>query len=319
MRVVSSACACRSFLLLSPLYCSSLRWGTRSARVLAFLAEGQLAATEAKQIRLWDPATGQPVRTLFSRENQSWVITTFLASADRRTLVIGSTELQMHGSRLQVVEVASGRVWADFRAEQGVLACLALSPDGRKVASAGTDSPILVWNLAGDGHDGPPTQLLSLVEVAARWRDLDTDDARLASRAIFRLAAAPGDAVPSIRARLGPVLEGSTSDEVTGWVSKLDAPEYATREAASRQLHALGSQAVGPLRKALEGGPSPELRQRAESLLATIQSGRPPRTFRELRALAVLEAAKTPEAVAVLQALAKGPSTALVTSLQRLL
>lgn len=89
---------------------------------------------------------------------------------------------------------------------------------------------------------------------------------------------------------------------------------FDARRKATAELERLGELAARHLRKALEGSPPLELKQRVERLLekATVQKpqGDP---LRELRAVEVLELAATPEAKSALDTLAKGAAGARLT------
>jgi hypothetical protein len=89
-------------------------------------------------------------------------------------------------------------------------------------------------------------------------------------------------------------------------------------------LERLGELAEAPLRKALQGRPSPEVRRRVETLLAKLEGPvTAPERLREARAVAVLEHIATPEAVHALERLSRGAPEARLTreaeaALQRL-
>jgi hypothetical protein len=79
------------------------------------------------------------------------------------------------------------------------------------------------------------------------------------------------------------------------------------RERAQCELRALGGAARPALRELLAGKPSAEARRRAEQALAELErTGLPPHQVRQRRAVEALEAAGTPAARRVLQALAGG-------------
>ena len=85
----------------------------------------------------------------------------------------------------------------------------------------------------------------------------------------------------------------------------LDAPAFADREAAAKELRTLGELAVPDLTRVLETTDSAEVRQRIEGLLAAV--GKPTaETARHVRAVEVLEWVGTADAKALLKALAAG-------------
>jgi hypothetical protein len=93
-------------------------------------------------------------------------------------------------------------------------------------------------------------------------------------------------------------------------VARLGSDEFRTREEATGELRRLGEVAAPALREALRRRPSPEVRRRAERLLARVAAD-DRRT--SARALEVLEQAGTPEARRLLEALANGEPEARQT------
>lgn len=63
--------------------------------------------------------------------------------------------------------------------------------------------------------------------------------------------AAPGG-LPAARAQEAAVV--ATADQIAGWIEQLGAPQYARREAASKNLLAAGQPAIGPLAAAIRAG-----------------------------------------------------------------
>jgi hypothetical protein len=97
-------------------------------------------------------------------------------------------------------------------------------------------------------------------------------------------------------------------------VADLDADTFAVREAATRELAALGDVAAPALRAALASGPSAEMRVRAERLLRQLEAPVPSAArLRGARGVAVLEHAGTAEARRLLESLAKGTPEAPLT------
>jgi hypothetical protein len=92
-------------------------------------------------------------------------------------------------------------------------------------------------------------------------------------------------------------------------MADLDSDQFAVRRKATEALEKMGPAADSALRKALAGNPTQEMHRRLEWLLeraAVI----PPEELRQLRAIQVLEYAGTPEAIRLLERLAKGPEHA---------
>src|SRR5262249_604692 len=131
-----------------------------------------------------------------------------------------------------------------------------------------------------------------------------------AYRAIRVLAAAPEPTVSLLQKQLQPAAAPDPK-QLARLIGALDADEFAVREKAMRTLENLGTSARPALRKALDGKPSAEARQRVERLLE-----RPDTlalTAGELgtwRGIEVLEHIGTPEARRVLEKLAAGDAGA---------
>jgi hypothetical protein len=92
----------------------------------------------------------------------------------------------------------------------------------------------------------------------------------------------------------------------------LDHKLFAERQKASDELEKLGEAVEPALKKALEGKPALEVRQRIDSLLEKLKGSQAERR-REVRAVDVLELVRTPEARQRLIELAKGRNEAGLT------
>ena len=102
-------------------------------------------------------------------------------------------------------------------------------------------------------------------------------------------------------------MTGPSDKQAADLIAKLDAPAFATREVAQKELGAFGDAAVPALRAALKGKPSGEQVARLERLLTAATHPVPPaELLHQLRAIAVLEQAGTAEARAILKELAGG-------------
>jgi hypothetical protein len=151
-------------------------------------------------------------------------------------------------------------------------------------------------------------------DVEALWNDLAGDDAAKAYRAIGRLAAAPGQALPLLRARLKPVAapDGKRLDRL---LSDLENDDFARRQRAEEELARLGPLAGPALKERLAAHPALDTRRRIEHLLERLTPGQAPaaETLRALRAIEVLERMPAAEGKPILEALAAGAPEALLT------
>jgi HEAT repeat protein len=159
------------------------------------------------------------------------------------------------------------------------------------------------------------------MDLKARWSDLGGGDSTRAWQAIWDLALAGQSAAPYLGERLRPV-PAADAGNIAQWINDLDADDFATRRAASRELERLGELAVPALRKALEGTPSPELRRQATRLVENL-AGLSGERLRQIRAIEALEYMGTPEARQIIEKLAEGAPEARLTheakaALQRL-
>jgi hypothetical protein len=120
------------------------------------------------------------------------------------------------------------------------------------------------------------------------------------------LAGAPDDAVALLGERLKP-LPVPTAADLDRIVRQLDAGAFADREAATAELDGFGPHAAAGVRERLKAATSPEVKQRLGAYLARHAGDGPsPAVLRLGRAVAVLEAVRTPAANALLATLAAG-------------
>lgn len=239
-------------------------------------------------------------------------------SPDGRLLAIaGSTEFTLWN-------VATGKLLARGDGHHGAIMALAFSPDGKSLVSTAADTTAVVWDVQELLEQGRRQRIEpSAQRLQQLWADLARQNAQLADRASWALAAAPARSVPFLKARLRPV-PAIDAAAIQKLVADLNSGRYAVRQKAMHHLEALGEIAEATLRKALEQGPSLELRRRVEPLLAKIEAPiSAPEQLRALRAVEALERAGTKEARAVLAELAGGAPQARLThqardALQRL-
>jgi hypothetical protein len=275
---------------------------------VAFSPDGRLLATAANELvlRLWDAATGKEARQLPGHGNG---VHALAFSADGRTLAAAG-----FGPVTRLWEVATGRIRHQVEGHRGLVSALAFTPDGRTLLSGGADTTVLLWDLTGRQSNGRlQTADVTDPDLEALWSDLAGEDAAKAYRAAWRLVASPKQALPLLRGALRPVpvVEG---ERLRRLVAELDDDDFQVRERASRALEEAGDQAEAELRKALEGNPTAEVRQRVGNLLERLSpQAEVPERLRQARALEVLEGTATPEARALLEALAKGAPSARLT------
>jgi RNA polymerase sigma factor (sigma-70 family) len=269
----------------------------------ALSPDGRLGAFNRQNeslLAIYDLATGKLVRRVDAIADIRWPA---VFSPDSRSLACG-------GGTIHLLEVATGRERQSLPGHPDNVFALAFSADGKTLVSGGQDTTALVWDLTGNHTSAkmPLAKRLADVELAACWADLAGEDAALGYQATRRLAAAPGTAVPFLRAQLAPV-PAVDEKRLAHLIADLDRDEFRVRQAATKELEDIGDGASGALQKALASKQSLELVRRVQGLLDKIAKdwqSPGPKNLRVLRALETLELAGTPEAREVLERLAAG-------------
>lgn len=170
-----------------------------------------------------------------------------------------------------------------------------------------------------------PGQKKAAVPLTARqlesaWADFGlSDDAGTAKalESIEAMTATPGLAVPFLKERLKPV-PAPDGKRIQQLIADLDGKDFKTRDKAAKELEALGPLAAPALEKLLQEKLPLDLQRRVEGLLErgenrllTIDE------LRTIRGIEVLRGIGNPEAVVVLEALAKGADGAVITAQAR--
>ncbi len=197
------------------------------------------------------------------------------------------------------IESPGRAVWVDVRG-------VAVSPDGRALASGSLNGTTMVWDVAGPAGSLPPA------DPGVLWEQLADGDVGVAFRAVWRLADDPDQSLPLLRRHLQPAMPLPAA-RLAGWIRDLDDNDFAVREQASRELEKASDLAEAALRKATEETPSLEVRRRAGRLLKPLEAGPSRETVRVIRAIEVLQHAGTAEARELLESLARGMPEAPIT------
>jgi WD40 repeat protein len=269
---------------------------------------------------LWQVPTDDMMRVISSQ-----------FSHDDRLLAAASKD----GS-ISLWEVASGRCVLDVRPDlrenpQWPLHAerLALSPDGKLLASRLRDGTFFIWDFSPENWKTPTE--LSAVDLREAWESLASIDARDAYRTVWDLSACPNQAVPMLAERLKPVpvkenMPVAKPEQLRKLIGQLDDESFDVREAASAQLSHFGRQALEVLREALTESPSAEVNDRVRALLDPLEPVlvNDYEAQRLVRAVWVLERIGNPQAKELLTKLSEGSEESLLTreakaSLQRLL
>jgi WD40 repeat protein len=107
---------------------------------VAFAPDGKTVASVGSDgIRLWEAATGQPVRLLGEQAVGAYTVA---FSSDGATLATG-----WYDKAVRLWDVATGKELRKHDGHQGGLHAVCLSRDGQTLAAAGNDGAICLWDL----------------------------------------------------------------------------------------------------------------------------------------------------------------------------
>ncbi len=262
-------------------------------------------------IQVWDMQAGKQVSRLKRRGGAIAV------SADGRVLVSArGTEEHLHGglrgNLLGPMDQGTGiRLWETTKARRILrfasekVITLAFSPDGTTLASGDEAGWVALWDTSARvrgaftrANEPTPDQL------ERWWSDLGAGDVK-GGNAVDGLVAAGDTAVALLKEKLKPIPANDVK-RIRELIHQLDNKQFATREAATKELANLGVRARPSLEQALKEKPSPERRRRIEELLRVIPtlSRASPDVVRVFRAIQVLEEIGSREARELIEELA---------------
>lgn len=167
--------------------------------------------------------------------------------------------------RIYLWDLNTGRELAPVVGHNHHITGVCFGPNARMLVTASKDTTVLVWDLSDRllARASPPA---SPAEVESAWEALAAD-AGAAHAAQVKLLAAGDAAVGELRRRVPPA-KAVDSGAIYRAISRLDAPRYADRERATRELQRWDQQAEPILRAARDAARAGEVRRRLDALLA---------------------------------------------------
>lgn len=278
-------------------------WKERTARSfrggIAFSPDGKLLAyTSLMRLSVHDAATGKVVAQ-FQREWDDGPYTSLAFSPDGRFVAAGT---QGAGGGAVVWELLTRQRAGRFPAGSTVTS-VGFLDGGRTLVTAGSDDNVRAWDRGGRRGKAAPTA----DELAAAWHRLGEVAPEMAYPATIAFAAGGEAAVALVQGKLDG--EKKVAESISRWVAELGAKDFEVREAATKELIAIGGPALVALEKAEKSPQSAEWTKRAQAVRGRVQMaaealpdpalvGVP---LRWLRAVAALEAMHDPGATAALE------------------
>jgi WD40 repeat protein len=275
------------------------RGGTLAA---VFSPDGRtlVSAGRDRMVRFWEVQTRRERRTPAGHD--AWVCAVAF-SPDGKLLATATVQGDIH-----VWSARTGRLMRDFERHRGQVTGLAFL-DGKTLVSAGRDTTVLVWDVAGVAQGRVQVIELSEQQREGLWLQLAGEPAE-ASLAMQKVARDPARTVAFLRGRLLPV----DGKKIAKLLEGLDSDDFKTRAAAFKGLEILGGFAEASLRQALEKKPNLEKHRRLEELLRKVTNDRVSgEHLRALRCVEVLEMIDTADGRKLLQVLAAGAPEAELT------
>jgi WD40 repeat protein len=254
---------------------------------------------------LWEVATGRK-RCAFPAG-----ATVVAVAPDGRTLALA------RGPAAQLVDLRTGKEVARLEGHQEAVLALSFGPRGQTLVTGSGDTTAMIWDAAGlVAAARPRPSELSAEQLDGLWKDLAGDSAN-AFLAGAALQAAPRQTAALLRERVRPATASDARPSLQQLLRQLDSDSPDRSDQAARELARRGVAARPAVAQALAGVPPGETRRRLKAVLWRCGvEPEPPGSGAELRpsrAIEVLEGLGTPEALEVLESLAKGHPEAPLT------
>ncbi len=209
-------------------------------------------------------------------------------------------------------EMASGQELGRFPLpHRGTVTALTFSPDGRMLATGGSDGVILLWDWAtAIGLAQPQAKRRDLL-----WHDLAAD-ARTAQRAVSALSAEDDTALPFLTECVRTLGDEDEALQrlLRRLLADLNSDDFDERQRASGALAEVGAEAEPLLRRVLTEELDLEVRRRVEVAFNNPRMTQPtPAGLRRARVVQILERIGSPAASRLLRTLAEGQPDLILT------
>jgi len=135
-------------------------WHSSSVHAVAISPDGSILASGSSdsKIRLWNPHTGDPLRTLTGHTGE---VTSISISSDGQLLFSGSAD-----TTIKIWHLITGKVLQTLNGHSDAVKSIALSPNGQLLFSGSGDRTINIWRISTNeilytltGHSGTVNSL----------------------------------------------------------------------------------------------------------------------------------------------------------------
>jgi WD40 repeat protein len=275
----------------------------RSPRpAMAYSPDGLLiAASSAGRVVLMESVNGKQWYG-FDRQLGDGDVQALAFSPDGRLITAG------HGGSdgiVRVWEISTGKEVVAFHGHAGGVNAVAFAPKGDRIASAGADTSILLWDLTL-----PPTTGKALTTDQA-WDALDSESTKTAYEAMGALIREGPTAVEVIRKGLTSAIDNQA--RILKLIRQLDEDDFRVRKAGRAALEKEGLRAMPALKEAFNRKLNPDTERLIRLIveaneaqgLRIPESGLFGETLRTVRSIQILERVGGKEAIQMLQAMAE--------------